>query len=56
MVVLRNNKSTDIKKIYFSNKIDIQYYFLIKTEKNDKKKIYNMIIHNNNIIDKKYIN
>ena len=53
MAVLRNNKSTDIKKIYFSNKIDIQYYFLSKTEKIDKMKIYNMIIKNNNINNKK---
>ena len=38
MVVLRNNKTTDIKKIYFSNKVNIQYYFLSKTEKKRKKK------------------
>ena len=50
MVVLRNNKTTDIKKIYFSNKIDIQYYFLSKTEKKDKKKVNKKIIKNNNII------
>tara|TARA_B000000475_G_C15583010_1_gene277318 strand:+ start:329 stop:496 length:168 start_codon:yes stop_codon:yes gene_type:complete len=54
MVVLRNNKTTDIKKIYFSNKVDIQYYFLSKTEKKEKKKVYKKIIKNNNIIiDKK---
>ena len=53
MVVLRNNKTTDIKKLYFSNKINIKYYFLSKTEKKDKKKVYNMIIKNNKIIDKK---
>ena len=53
MVVLRNNKTTDIKKIYFSNKIDIHYYFLSKTEKKEKKKVYKKIMKNNNIIDKK---
>ena len=56
MVVLRNKKTIDIKKIYFSKKIDIYYYFLSKSEKKDKKKVYNMIIKNNKIIDKKISN
>tara|TARA_B100001121_G_C18336919_1_gene456005 strand:- start:106 stop:321 length:216 start_codon:yes stop_codon:yes gene_type:complete len=49
MVILRNKKNTDIKKIYFSKKIKIEYYFLSIKEKNEKKEIYKNIMKKINL-------
>ena len=49
MVILRNKKNTDIKKIYFRKKIKIEYYFLSIKEKNEKKEIYKNIMKKINL-------
>ena len=47
MVVLRNKKKTNKRELFFSNKIQIHFYYLSKEEKQEKIKTYNTIIKKN---------
>ena len=49
-MILRNKKiicSICNKKIIFLNKPNVKYYYLSKSEKNDKKNVYKNIVKNN---------
>jgi len=55
-MILRNKKviySICTKKLIFLNKPSVKYYYLSKSEKNDKKNVYKNIVKNNNIINNK---
>ena len=44
MAVLRSRKTTNKKELFFSNTIQIYFYYLSKEEKQDKLKTYKNII------------
>jgi|TARA_Y100001958_G_C21156455_1_gene491367 hypothetical protein len=51
MAVLRSRKTTNKKELFFSNTIQIHFYYLSKEEKQDKLKTYKKIVRKNKILN-----